>query len=555
MIRKIFDKQTTNITSAAYILAFASILSALLGLIRDRLLAGHFGAGPVLDIYYASFRLPDLVFAVLISGGITAAFLPVFSEYFAKNKGEAWQLATNTLNIFLFFAILTSGLFLVLTPWLIPLIVPGFRPEYKSLTILLTRIMFLSPILLGISSIFSSVLQYFNRFLAYSLAPIFYNLGIIFGILVFAPLFGPVGLAYGVVLGALLHWLIQAPAVFKIGFKWKPVFYLSSPGLKKIVKLMIPRTISAVASHFNLVVVTAIASTIGAGSIAIFNFAQNLRSLPIIMVGSSFAIAAYPFLARDWAQGKKKEFLKNFSATIRQVLFLVIPLSFLIFILRAQFVRIILGTGKFGWLDTRLTAAALGIFSISIFAYALIPILARMFFSLQDTKTPFAIASLSVAFNIGFSFLFVWLLKFPNWFSRLTYSALRLTGIKHIAVIGLPLALSLAGILQLILLFIFLYKKLGGFDYRILWYSFARIILVSSLSCFLIYPTLYLVAGIVNMHKLTGILIQATLASLVGILGYLFIFYIFKMPEFGLTLNNFIYFLKRKKRRLPWAKK
>jgi len=168
MIKKIFDKQTTNITSAAYILAFSSMLSALLGLVRDRLLAGHFGAGPVLDIYYASFRLPDLVFAVLISGGITAAFLPVFSEYFAENKGEAWKLATNTLNIFLFFSIVISGLFLIFTPWLVPIIVPGFKPAYKNLTILLTRIMFLSPIFLGLSSVFSSVLQYFNRFLVYS---------------------------------------------------------------------------------------------------------------------------------------------------------------------------------------------------------------------------------------------------------------------------------------------------------------------------------------------------------------------------------------------------
>ena len=155
MIKKVLNKQAHTIRSAAWILVLSSLLSAVLGLFRDRLLAGKFGAGIQLDIYYAAFRIPDFIFAVLISGGITAAFLPVFSQYFLKNKEEAWELTNNILNIFLVVSIFFCLILIIITPFLINLIVPGFGPNEKKLTILLTRILFLSPIFLGLSSIFS----------------------------------------------------------------------------------------------------------------------------------------------------------------------------------------------------------------------------------------------------------------------------------------------------------------------------------------------------------------------------------------------------------------
>ncbi|GAI37346.1 unnamed protein product [marine sediment metagenome] len=173
--------------SAAFILAAAALASRILGLIRDRLLAGQFGAGDELDIYYTAFRLPDLVFSILIMGAISSAFIPIFAQYFRKNKKEAWQLTSGVLNLALLCLIVVAGILVIFAPFIISLIAPGFSGAKREMTILLTRIMFLSPIILGISSILGGVLQYFHRFLIYSLAPILYNIGIIIGILIFVP--------------------------------------------------------------------------------------------------------------------------------------------------------------------------------------------------------------------------------------------------------------------------------------------------------------------------------------------------------------------------------
>ena len=453
MLKRIFYSQTKTITFAAFILAVSALISRFLGLIRDRLLAGHFGAGSELDIYFAAFRIPDFVYGLLIAGGITAAFLPVFAEHFEggkeKEPGSEWSqkaldLTNNVLNCFLLLLILVCSILAIFTPFIVKFIIPGFSPENRALTINLTRIMFLSPIFFGLSSIFSGILHYFNRFLSYSLAPILYNLGIIFGILFLVPIFGIFGLIYGVIIGALFHLLIQIPAAKVSGYHYKPIFNLKSPGLRKIFRLMIPRTLGTAAYQINLIVVTAIASTLIAGSITVFNFSNNLHYFPIGLIGISFAISSFPAFSRTLANGQKKEFLESFSSSFRQILFLVVPISLLVFLLRAQIVRLILGTGQFGWLETRLTAACLGLFCFGILAESVIPILSKAFFALQDTKTPVLIGIFSMLLNVAFCFLFVFLLKFPNPFSNFSVAFLKLQGIKNIEVIGLPLALSLA---------------------------------------------------------------------------------------------------------------
>jgi putative peptidoglycan lipid II flippase len=545
MIQKIFKKETNSITLAAFILAASSVASAILGFLRDRLLAGRFGAGEELDIYYAAFRIPNLIFGLLISGGIIAAFLPIFSEYYKKDKEKAWRLASNVLNVFLLFSILICLILMIFVPYFIQFIVPGFDEKNKAITVTLTRIMFLSPIFFGISNILASILQYFRRFLVYALAPILYNVGIIIGILVFAPLFGLKGLAFGVVLGAFLHWFVQFPSAIGCGFYWKPIFSPFSCGLKRIITLMIPRTISAVASHLNLIIITAIASTIGVGSIAIFNLAEHFRSLPIGIIGGSFAVAAYPFLARLEAEKEREKFIQSLSSTCRQVLFLVVPLSFLLFLLRAQIIRLILGTGKFDWLATRLTAGSLGLFAIGIFAYSLIPLFVRAFFSLQDTKTPLFISIFSLTLNILLAFLFVWLLKFENGFHNFFASLLKLEDIENIRVIGLPLAISISGIVQLSLLLFFLYRKIGNFRLKDIRQSFEKIVLASFVMSFFVYLTLHFIAGFVNMQTGFGVLTQTILAGLIGIFVYCLMAYVLKLSEMKLLFRQFFLIFKK----------
>ncbi len=541
MIKNIFNHQTKTITFAAAILGASALVAGILAIFRDRLLAGGFGAGQSLDVYFAAFRIPDFIYGLLIAGGIISVFLPIFSENFNKDKEKGWYFANTVLNCFLVLLIFLCSILVIFTPFFVKLITPGFSEESKSLVVSLTRIMLLSPFFFVLSSLFSGILHYFNRFLVYSIAPILYNLGIIAGILFFVPLFGLRGLAYGVILGAFLHLAIQIPSAVLAGFRYRPIFNFKYPGLRKVFKLMIPRTIGAAASHLNLIVITAIGSTLVSGSIAIFNFSNNLQKFPITLIGVSFAAATFPVLSKAWAAGKRKEFLEKFFSIFKQAIFLIIPISLLVFLLRAQLIRLILGTGQFGWLETRLTAASLGIFSFGIFAFTLIPLITRAFFSFQDTKTPVIIGVSSIVLNIILCFSFVWLLKSPNAFQSFMTGFLKLQGIKNIQVIGLPLALFLSGIFNFSLLSVFFYKKmtrLGSEMKEILlaktkevYSSLKKVLISSGLMIFFTYFTLRVVAPFVNMQTFLGVFCQTVLAGLFGIFVYILVTYFLKSTE------------------------
>jgi len=426
---------------------------------------------------------------------------------------------------------LISLLLFILTPWLARFITPGFTPEAKSMVVILTRILLIQPILLGISNIFSGILHYFYRFLAYSMAPIFYNLGIIFGILFLVPYFGIFGVGFGVLLGAFLHLLIQIPSAISCGFKYNFLFDFKYPAIRRIFLLMIPRIFGIAANQINLIVITAIASTIAAGSVAIFNFANNLQGLPVGILGVSLATAVFPTFSRLWVNGQKKEFTDKTSLIIRQTLFLMIPASILMFILRAQIVRLILGTGRFGWDDTKLTAASLGLFALSIFASALIPFLMRAFFSFQDTKTPTIIGLISAALSIGFAFLFKSMLSSSNFFTNFIENTLKLSSVENIAVIGLPLAISIAVILQFVLLLAFLHKKIGDLGIKEILNSLKKILIASILMIGNTYFLLKFLANFVNMQTFLGVFSQTAIAGLFGISIYFLLTFYLKSPE------------------------
>jgi len=457
--KNFFDRQAKSINAAALILAITSFISALLGLFRDRLLAGTFGRGDELDIYYAAFRIPDFITMVLIMGAISAAIIPVFSQYLIRSREEAWKFLANLLNLFLFFLIAISLILIIFVPQLIQFIAPGFSSEKKEVTCLLTRIMFLSPFLLGIGNILSSVLCVFRRFLIASLTPIVYNLGIIFGILFFVPLIGLAGLAWGVVFGGILYVLIQLPALFKVGFRLQKIFDFQDRGFKEVVKLTIPRSIGLAATQINLIVITVIASTLVSGSIAIFNLAENLSRPLFTFIAVSFSTAAFPSLSLAFSKGNKEKFSQVFSLTFYKILFLIIPLSFLFFLFRNLIVKIILQVGKFDVADTNLTAACLGMFCLGIFAQSLTLLIAKAFYATQNTKIPALASVAGMVVNIIFCLLFIKLLSFPNYFQQFLVNFLNLSNVKNVEVIGLPLAISLSSIIQFLILLILFQRK------------------------------------------------------------------------------------------------
>ena len=425
---------------ASILLAVFQLLSRLVGLLRDRVLASHFGASDILDVYYTAFNIPDFVFNLLVVGAVSSAFIPVFIENRHKDEAGAWKMAANFFNVLFVSVMVTVVLLFFFVPSLVDLIAPGFSGPKKDLAILFTRVMLLSPLIFSVSVVFGSILQSFNRFLAYAFAPIAYNLGIIFGVLVLEPKFGPLGLAEGVVLGAFLHLAVQVPAAWRAGFKWQAIFDFGSEGMRKIFRLMMPRTIGLAAAQINTIVLYALATLMPVGAVAIYSFANNLQFVPIALVGISIATASFPTLSRKALLEDKREFVGQLKQDLKKTFFLVVPFSVLVFLFRNEIVGLVLQVGQFSAVDTLQTARVAGFFMIGVWAQSIVPILSRAFYALQDTKTPVAISIVSVALNILLAFYFV---RFGSW------------GVE-----GLALAFSLAGILNALLLLVFLKRKI-----------------------------------------------------------------------------------------------
>ena len=532
MLNKIFHSKTKTVSFAALILALSTIVSRFLGILRNNFLGNIFPPEQV-DVYLASFRIPDLVYGILITGGITAAFLPVFSHYFKENKEEAKKLTQNVFFTFVLGLSLLSFMMLIFSSKIVNLAFPGFSIFQKAQTTDLMRVMLLSPIVLGASAIVSSVLQYFDFFLAYSLAPIFYNLGIISGILFFSKRFGLLGLAFGVVAGAVAHLLIQLPSFFKTGMTLRPVFNLKSKGLYKILTMTIPRAIGSAGYYLNLLIITGLASLLPAGSILAFSFANDIYGVPMGLIGISFAVAVFPQLSKCFAQKEEENFLKSFKKTFSDILFFALPLSVLMFLLRAQIVRLlygtrILGEGYFSWDLTRLTAASVGILCFSIFASCLIPFLSRVFYALKNTKTPVIISLICIVLNLGLSFWLISVLRGDNFFIQFLISFLKLQNLKSVAVLALPIALTTSTILQTFLLYLLLKKKIKGLKIPLVFPKWFRLILANLLMGVFLFFALRFFNLFFNTNKVLGLFFQVGLSSFLSFVVYLVLGWAFK---------------------------
>ena len=508
MFRSFFSSKSKSIASAAVILGAASLISRFLGLFRDRILAGTFGAGDELDIYYAAFRIPDLVYSLLVLGAISAGFIPVFINYLQKDKERAWYLANSILNILGLSLIVICSILIIFAPWLMKLIAPGFSDEKLAVTVQLTRIMFLSPFFLGLSAVLGGILQSFKRFLIYSLGPIMYNLGIIFGALFLVNRFGLMGLAYGVVLGAFLHMLVQVPAAYFCGFKYQPIFGFRFKGVQRILKIMPARVLSLALSQINFWVMTIFASFLVVGSITVYNLAYNIWSFPLGIFGISFVLAAFPKLSQTAQKKDRVNFVKTFSLTARQILFFILPATGLFIILRSQIIQVILGTGQFDSQDRFLTSQALFYFSISLFAEALILLFLRGFFAWEDTKTPFLIGLLATVIRLS-----------GAWYLA-----------KSMGVPGLALGFSLGSIFYLILLYLALKRKIGFLDSKKIFLSSGKMIIATLIAGLSAYLTLQFINQ--------SVIIQGGLAGLIGILVYLLLAWILKLKELKIFLSK-----------------
>jgi len=518
MVKKIlnlFYREYGGLHKAALILAVSSIVSAAFGLLRDRLLAGNFGAGESLDIYYAAFKIPDFIYIISLSVISVNALIPFFLEKSAVSGEQAKKFLDETLSFFLItiFFLAAGAYFLI--PSLAGLVAPGFSESSRMEFISLSRILLLSPIFLGLSNLVSSVIQSHNRFIIYALSPVFYNLGIIFGIIFLFPKFGLAGIVAGVAIGAAAHLAVQIPAIINLKcFPW-PAGKINFKEAWNVARLSFPRSLGLGLNQIILIFITASASLLSAGSIAVFNLSFNLQSVPLAVIGMSYSVAAFPTLAKLFVSNKKKEFLEQTTIAVRQIIFWSIAVSALIIILRAQIVRVVFGSGNFSWQDTRLTAAAMAIFAFSITAQSIIVVFTRAFYASGKTWKPIMINVISAIFIIGLTPVFISLIKNNYFLSSFFEIALRVGGVGDADMLALPLAFSLGMIANSILLFLLFQKEFGD-----VWQNarktFFEVLGASLLMGVTAYFVLNFLDNIFDINTFAGIFSQGALSALAG---------------------------------------
>lgn len=451
-------REIRGLHEAAYILAFFTLASQLLALVRDRVLAHQFGAGLDLDLYYTAFRIPDLLFVLFSSALSVYVLIPFVSERIAKHgTPAARRLLSELYTLFLLAYIAIAVVIALAAPWIVSVCFPGFTEDAADTLVMLLRIMLLQPLLLGLSNLFGVITQLSQRFVLYALSPVLYNIGIIMGIVAFYPFFGLAGLAFGVVLGAVAHVAVQVP--FVRGTALVPQFALRFQvrQLLAVFRTSVPRALTLSLHQIVLLIFGGVATIMAVGSVSVFQFAFNLQSVPLAIIGVSYSVAAFPALARMFSEDNRPAFLAHITVVLRHIFFWSLPAIAIIIVIRAQLVRVVLGTGAFDWDATRLVAAALALFVCSLAFQAASLLVVRAFYAGGDTRTPFFVTVLSSSVAVMFAFVLYVMMMVNERFAVVFESLLRVRGVEGSEVLVLPLAFTLAlAIHALLLLYIFM---------------------------------------------------------------------------------------------------
>ncbi|MEK7531898.1 MAG: lipid II flippase MurJ [Patescibacteria group bacterium] len=535
MVRKFFaffERDIGSLHQAAYVLAFSSFASQILALFRDRLLAHNFGAGPELDVYYAAFRVQDFIFVSVASFLSFAVLIPFLVERVEEGKDSLRRFTTNVFSFSSLALLVASSCAFLFAPQLSSWLFPGIRGEYHSHLISMMRILLLSPFLLSLSNLLGAVSQSLRKYYLFALSPVLYNLGIIIGIYAFyLPTKNLSMLAWGVILGAFLHLLVQLPFALREGFF--PLFSFRSKflELKEIVSLSFLRAVSLASGQIVLLVLLGIASVLGAGAISILSLSNNLQSILLSLIGASYSVAAFPVLARFFGSGEKDHFIREFSAAARHIIFWALPGSIFFIVLRAQIVRVAYGTGAFSWDDTRLTAAALSLFMISITAQCLSLLCLRSYYATKNSKRPLIITIISSLATIAACYGGLFLFRSSPFFANLLEALFRVSGIPGTEVLMLPLAFSLGAILNALLFFLFFKKDFGVSQFEIgatAYHAFAG----GVFGGFIAYQTLTFFGEVLDLNTFLGVFLQGTLAGISGIFASSLLLFALKNKEF-----------------------
>lgn len=512
-IFSIVSRRTSSVGAAAFILISMVLASRVLGLVRDRLLAARFDAGQ-LGIYFAAFRIPNLMFEILVMGALTSAFIPVFTKYIEQKKREqAIHMTATLINGSVLLLIILTIPILLWTDTFSRFIAPGFDRVQISQMSAFTRFMIVLqvvPLLIG--NVFTGVLQSYNLFLIPAIAPVLYNLGIIAGIVALSSVVGLWAPVVGVGIGSLLFLLVQLPLVFSTGYRHAFTLDLKDAGVREVGKLMGPRALGLAVSQIDTTVDLMLASILGAKMVTVFNFAQHLQQFPVGLFGATIAQAALPTLARASISDELDQFKETILKAIRQILFFVLPAAVIFIVLRNPIVRIVFGGPRFDWEATVLTGMTLSLFSISLPAQAIVQVLARGFYALYDSKTPVIISVISILINTILSVLFISFMKLPVW--------------------SLGLSTSIASIVNALLLFIVLDRRVHRFSRQEFFIPFVKMIVASGCSALALYIPYKLFDQLTfDTTRTFGLILLVSVAIGIGLIVYMFLSWVLGIEE------------------------
>ncbi len=515
----IFKNKQEDILSAAFVIAFSVALSKILGLIRLRLLVSHFNYDiKLLDSFIAASVLPDAIFEVLIFGAIALAFIPVFSQYLSRDKlQKAWDLSSTMITLGLAIFIVLTLILVVFADFIAPIIAPGVvakEANTQALIANLLRIMVFSQLFFVISIFLTGILQSFQRFLVPAIASVCYNLGIIFAIIFLTPFFGIYAPAIGMIIGAFIHLLIQLPLTLSLGFRYRPNFNFRNKDVLETFALMWPRSIVLGLIRLSDVINIALASVAAAGSIVVFSLAQTLQLVPISLFAASIAQAALPSLSIEFGSQRFEQFKKLFYQSFNQIMFLILPAAAIIAILRIPIVRLAFGARGFPWDLTVLTGRVLIAFSIGIAAQAISLLLTRSFYAVKDSVTPVKVSAFTTILNITASVIMVMILKFSMVFLALNF--------------------SLANLLNAILLFYFLDRRVG-FNKKELAIPFFKMLAISVVTALTLYIPMKILDQLVfDTTRTFGLLLLTGTAIIAGLIVYTGLSWVFRVEEVGI---------------------
>ncbi len=500
------------LVTASLILTVAALASRLLGWIRLLVIGSQFGASRELDAYFAAFRIPDAIFQLVVAGALSAALIPVFAGYRARGQErEAWQLASSVINLVLIALAALSLLMAIFAPVFVPIVAPGFDAPTTELTIRMTRVMLLSPVLIGMGAVVSGILNSYNQFTIPAIAPLLYNVAIIGAAIFLAPVMGVEGLAVGVAIGSLAHFAVQLPNLARVGQRYDLTIGLSHPGVRRVAWLMGPRTLGLAAGQINFLVSTVLASGLPEGSLTAYNYAFQLSQIPVGVIGVSIAVALFPTLSTDAALGRIGEIRRQVAGAVRVLVFVAAPLTAIMIVLREPLTSVFYQYGLFSQSATDRTASTLLYFAIGLVGHIVVHVLTRAFYAMQDTRTPVAWAIIAVAVNVPLMAVLV----------------------GPMGVEGLALALSVSSILEVIGLLWFLRRRLESMEEAAILRSVARAGIAALAAALLMLGGLTVVTGSLGglLDNAIGRLLALLVLSAAGGAIFLLVAAALRAPE------------------------